>query len=151
MNLRMAATEVESMPEPALRLDANSSDQPAFWKRIHENILSLWTMPRVAFSSSSTADGLAIHLLDHHRENAGLRAQAGSTGLHVFVFAALVFAIAHPLVKPKRTASGETIPVGPIEFSAPKWMREAAEASLGKRGVGGDLNPLPPTAGELAP
>jgi TonB family protein len=38
-----------------------------------------------------------------------------------------------------------------VALAAPKWLREAAVDSAGKRGSGGDRNPLPPTAGELAP
>jgi len=43
------------MPEPALRFDAKSSHQPAFWKRIQENLLSVWTLPSAALTAAQAA------------------------------------------------------------------------------------------------
>ena len=139
------------MRDPALGCSSNLSRQPAFWKRIHENLLSLWTLPRVALTATHAANAAPLHLLDDRREKASLTAQAGSTCLHVLIFVALAYAMTHPLVQTKSSSVNEFVPVGPVDFSAPKWMREAVVDSLGKRGSGGDLNPLPPTAGELAP
>jgi TonB family protein len=138
------------MREPALRFDRNSR-QPAFCTRIRENLLSLCTLPRVDFAPRQRANGAPIHLLEPHRQKASLSAQASSTCVHLLIFAALVYAMAHPLVSTKLDGRRRSMPVGPLEFNAPRWMREAAMASRGRTGTGGDLNPLPPTAGELAP
>jgi periplasmic protein TonB len=139
------------MRDPALGFASSLSRQPSFWKRIRENLPSLWTLPRVALGAKHAANGAPIHLLDDRCEKASLTAQAGSTCLHVLIFVALAYAMTHPLVQTKSASVNEFIPVGPVDFSAPKWMKEAATDSLGKRGSGGDLNPLPPTAGEFAP
>ncbi len=139
------------MRGPALGFDANLSRQPAFWKRIRENLQSLWTLPRVALAATCAANGTPIHLLDDRREKTSLTAQACSTCLHVLVFVALAYAMTHPLVATKPGTKPESFPLGSLNFAAPKWMREAAMGSVGKQGSGGDLNPLPPTAGELAP
>jgi len=139
------------MRDPALGFGSSLSRQPSFWKRVRENLLSLWTLPRVALGAKHAANGVPLHLLDDRREKASLTAQAGSTCLHILIFVAVAYAITHPLVRIKPGTVHEFVPVGPVDFSAPKWMREAAADSLGKRGSGGDLNSLPPTAGELAP
>ena len=139
------------MRGPALHFDANLPCQPAFCRRICENLLCLSSLPRVALAARYVANGAPIHLLHHRREKASLTAQACSTGLHVLIFMALAYAMTHPLIPIKPGTVHEFVPVGPVDFSAPKWMRQAAMDSLGKRGSGGDLNPLPPTAGELAP
>jgi len=86
------------MREPALRLDANSSDQPAFWKRIHENLRSVWTLPSAALTAAQAANGAPIHLLDQRREKTSFRAQAGSTCLHVVIFAVVIYAKLQGLV-----------------------------------------------------
>jgi len=139
------------MREPALRFDANSSRQPAFWQRIHENLLSVWTLPSVALTAAHAANGAPIHLLDDRYEKASLTAQAGSTCLHVLIFGVSVYAMMHPLTETRLGTKPSSFSVDSLNFSPPKWMRDTAEDSLSKRGSGGDLNPLPPTAGELAP
>src|SRR6266404_6356086 len=139
------------MREPALGFDSNLSSQSSLLKRIRENLLSVWTLPRVVLAATHAANGAPIHLLEDRRKKPSLTAQAGSTFLHVLIFAALVYTMTHPLVTTRPGSKTESFPVGSLNFSAPKWMREAAMDSASKRGTGGDLNPLPPTAGELAP
>ncbi len=139
------------MREPALGFDSNLSSQSSLLKRIHENLLSVWTLPRVVLAAAHAANGAPIHLLDNRREKASLTAQAGSTFLHILIFAAFLYGMAHPLVATKLGTKPESVPVDSLSFSEPNWMREAAMDSLGKRGGGGDQNPLPPTGGEFAP
>jgi periplasmic protein TonB len=139
------------MREPALGFDSNLSSQSSLLKRIRENLLSVWTLPRVVLAARHAANGAPIHLLEDRRRKPTLTAQAGSTCLHALIFAALVYSMTHPLVTARPGSKTESFPVGSLNFSAPKWMREAAMDSPGRRGNGGDLNPLPPTAGELAP
>jgi periplasmic protein TonB len=139
------------MRGPVLGFDSNFSSQSAFCKRIRENLLSVWTLPRVALAATHAGNGAPIHLLEHPRERASLTAQAGSTCLHVLLFVALLYAMAHPLVATRSGTRPESVPVDRLSFSPPKWMRDAGVDSLGKQGTGGDLNPWPPTAGDLAP
>jgi TonB family protein len=125
--------------------------QPAFWQRIHENLLSVWTQPSVALTAAHAANAAPFHLLDDRYEKASLTAQVGSTCLHVLIFGVLVYAMMHPVTETRPGTKPRSFSVDSLNFSTPKWMRAAAVDSLGKRGSGGDLNPLPPTAGELAP
>jgi periplasmic protein TonB len=139
------------MPVPSLQFDSALSRQSSFLNRIRENLESVLTLPRVAMAASHAASYTPIHLLDERRDNASFSAQAGSTCVHTLIFVGLIYLVAHPLVKTKPGVVRESVPVGPVEFATPKWLREAARDSVGKRGGGGDFNPLPPTAGELAP
>jgi protein TonB len=139
------------MREPALGFDSNLSSQSSLLKRIRENLLSVWTLPRVVLAATHAAIGAPIHLLDEHRQQTRLTGQAGSTCLHILICGAFLYGMAHPLIPTKHGTRPESVAVDSLSFSPPNWMREAAMDSLGKRGGGGDLNPLPPTAGELAP
>jgi protein TonB len=133
------------MREPALRLDANSSDQPAFCKRIHENLLSVWTLPSVTLP-----DGAPIHLLDERREKTSLRGQAGSTSLHAVIFAVAIYAAIHPIDKASLNPLQSSFPLPRLQYTRPTPTSNADEPSLSKHGGGGDHNPLPPSTGELA-
>ena len=140
------------MPASRLGFDSVLSRQTSFLGRIRENLQSVWTLPRAALALPGSADGLPIHLLDERRAGRNARAQFGSIGAHAIICGGLVLAVWHPAAThlAKRPATGLE-PFQSVEFAAPKWMREAAIDSAGKRGTGGDRNPLPPTAGELAP
>jgi periplasmic protein TonB len=138
------------MREPALRLDANSSDQPALWKRIHENLRSVWTLPSAALTAAQAANGAPIHLFDERREKTGFRAQAGSTCLHVVIFVVAIYAAIHPIDKAGAKSLRTSFPLPTLRYTRPTQTINAETPSLGKAGSGGDHNPLPPTAGELA-
>jgi len=139
------------MPATRLGFDSVLSRQTSFLKRIRENLQSVWTLPRVALAVPRSADG-PIHLLHERRAVRHARAQFGSIGAHAIIGGGLILGVWHPAATnlAKRSATGLE-PFQSVEFAAPKWMREAAVDSAGKRGTGGDRNPLPPTAGELAP
>ena len=140
------------MPAARLGFDSVLSRQTSFLRRIRENLQSVWTPPGVALAVPHSAAGLPIHLLDESRAVRNARAQFGSIGAHAIICGGLILAVWHPAAThlAKRPATGLE-PLQSVEFAAPKWMREAALDSAGKRGSGGDRNPLPPTAGELAP
>ena len=138
------------MREPALRLDAKSFDQPAFCKRIHENLLSVWTLPSAALTAAQAANGAPIHLLDERREKTSFRAQAGSTCLHVVIFAVAIYAAIHPINKAGVNSLRSSFPLPRLHYPRPTQTTNAETPSLGKAGSGGDHNPLPPTTGELA-
>jgi hypothetical protein len=139
------------MPATRLGFDSVLSRQTSFLRRIRENLQSVWTVPRVTLAVPRSTDGLPIHLLDERRAGRNARAQFGSMGAHAIISEGLILAVWHPAAThlAKRPATGLE-PFQSVEFAAPKWMREAAVDSAGKRGTGGDRNPLPPTAGELA-
>jgi hypothetical protein len=140
------------MPATRLAFASVLSRQTSFLRRIGENLQSVWLLPRVALALPRSADSLPIHLLDERRAGRNARAQFGSIGAHAIICGGLILAVWHPAAThlAKRPATGLE-PFQSVEFAAPKWMREAAVDSAGKRGTGGDRNPLPPTAGELAP
>jgi protein TonB len=138
------------MREPALRLDANSSDQPAFCKRIHENLRSVWTLPSAALTAAQAANGAPIHLLDQRREKTSFRAQAGSTCLHVVIFAVAIYAAIHPIDKAGVNSLRSSFPLPTLRYTHPTQTSNAETPSLSKAGSGGDHNPLPATTGELA-
>src|SRR5260370_35948497 len=93
------------------RLDAKSSDQPAFCKRIHENLLSVWTLPSAALTAAQAANGAPIHLLDERRAKTSFRAQAGSTCLHFVIFAVAIYAAIHPIDKAGVNSLRSAVPV----------------------------------------
>ncbi|HEV8132454.1 MAG TPA: energy transducer TonB [Acidobacteriota bacterium] len=140
------------MPATRLGFDSVLSRRTSFLRRIRENSQSVWTLPRVALAVPRSADGLPIHLLDERRAGRNAKAQFGSIGACAVICGGLILAVWHPVATnlAKRPATG-LAPFQPVEFAAPKWMREASVDSAGKRGTGGDGNPLPPTAGEWAP
>ena len=67
------------MREPALGFDSNLSSQSSLLMRIRENLLSVWTLPRVVLAATHAANGAPIHLLDDHRPQTRLTGHAGST------------------------------------------------------------------------
>ena len=129
------------MPASRLGFDSVLSRQTSCLRRIRENLQSVWTRPRVALAVPRSADGLPIHLLDERRAGRNVRAQFGSIGAHAIICGGLILAVWHPAATnlAKRSATGvETYQS--VEFAAPKWMREAAVDSAGKRGTGGERN-----------
>ena len=140
------------MPGICLGFEPVLSRKTSFLRRIRENLQSVWTLPSVALAVPRWADALPIHLLDERRTGRNAKAQFGSIGAHAIICGGLILAVWHPAAThlAKRPATGLE-PFEAVEFAAPKWMREAAVDSAGKRGTGGDRNPLPPTTGELAP
>ena len=117
------------MREPALRLVATSSDRPAFWKRIHENLLSVWTLPSVTLP-----DGAPIRLLNERREKTSFRAQAGSTSLHVVIFAVAIYAAIHPIDKASVNSLRSSFPLPRLRYTRPTQTTNAETPSLGKAG-----------------
>jgi TonB family protein len=140
------------MPATRLGFDSVLSRQTSFLRRIRENLQSVWTLPGVALVVPRSAAGLPIHLWDESRAVRNASVQFGSIGAHAIFCGGLILALWHPAAThlAKRPATGLE-PLQSVDFAAPKWMREAAVDSAGKPGSGGDRNPLPPTAGELAP
>ena len=139
-----------AMREPVLRLAANSSDQPAFWKRIHENLRSVWMLPSAALTAAQAANGAPIHLLDQRREKTSFPAQAGSTCLHVLIFAVVIYAAIHPIDKSGANSLRSSFPLPTLRYTRPTQTTNTQTPSLSKAGSGGDHNPLPPTTSELA-
>lgn len=137
------------MPDPARGFFVPSR-QSSFLKRIRENFESIWTLPHPALAGPRAANCAPIHLLDQRGERANPMAQAGSTCLHLLIFVLLLYPLVHPSVKTKSENGAASVPVDTLKFSAPKRIRNAANASLGKRGGGGDENPIPATGGDLA-
>jgi periplasmic protein TonB len=137
------------MREPALRLDTNS-DQPAFCKRIQENLRSVWTLPSAGLTAGQAANGAPIHLLQERREKTGFRAQAGSTCVHVVIFAVVIYAAIHPIDQAGVNTLRSSFPLPTLRYTRPTPTTNPERPSVSKAGSGGDHNPLPATAGELA-
>jgi len=133
------------MREPALGLKTSLLNGSSFLKRILENLLSVWTLPQAALPGATPP----IHLLDEGAARTRSAAQLGSTLLHVAACAALIGLTLHPAGRNPAPANPPSF--GRLEFSPPKWLQDADNASLGKHGSSGGDNPLPPTSGELAP
>jgi protein TonB len=136
-----------AMPASGWGFESALSRHSSLLKRIRENFESVWKLPRVALAANSAP----IHLLDVRSEKATIGAQASSTFVHALIVALVIYLMAHHLDKPRTVTAAEAVPVASMKFATPKWLRDAANDSLGKKGGGGELNPLPPTAGELAP
>jgi protein TonB len=135
------------MYEPALRFRSSLSSQTPWLKRITENIESLWTLPRVALAANQAP----IHLLDEHRGRGSSAAHLGSMGVHVLIFGSAILIFLSPPLRPNgKNFLGLERSSAP-KLIAPNWLSEAANRPLGKHGSSGDHNPLPPTAGDLAP
>src|SRR5260370_31944274 len=132
------------MREPALRLDANSSDQPAFCRRIHENLLSVWTLPSAALTAAQAANGAPIHFLEQRREKTSFRAQAGSTCLHVVIFAVAICAAIHPIHKAGVNSLRSSSRLPTLRYPRPTQTSNAEAPSPSKAGSRGAHNPLPP-------
>ena len=127
------------MPATGPGFDSILSQRTSLFKRIRENLTSVWSLPRVVLAAAGSANAAPVHLLDARSEKTNLRAQAGSTCLHALLFAGLIYAMAHP--KP------ESLTLERLPYSAPRPAKTQEMASLGKDGSGGEQNPLPPTSG----
>lgn len=121
---------------------------PSLLRRIIENLESVWTLPRSA-TSTPIPTNAPIHILDAS-PSANFTSHAGSTGLHVLICVALLFAM-----KPSpdsdqgpRTrilsADGGTHSVLPLS-------RTRLAKLLGRSGNSGGPDLQPPTAGNLLP
>ena len=117
--------------------------QSSLLKRISENLKFVWRMPLAPASGNAGP----FPLLNVRRS--GAKGQIGSTCLHLFLCAAVAFVVVERGKKPP-VGSSEAQSLGPLAYSAPDWLQPQEKPSLGRHGSGGDLNPLPPTAGELA-
>jgi protein TonB len=138
------------MREPALGFDSYLSSQSSLLKRIRENLLSVWTLPRVALAATHAANGVPIHLLDEHRQQTRLTGQAGSTFLHGLICAVLIYAAFHPIDKTNLNELRNSFAVRRLHYTPPMQAATGEAPSLGKAGSGGDHNPLPPSTGEFA-
>jgi len=134
------------MREPALGLKTSLLNGGSFLKRIHDNLRSVWRLPWAPLPSA----GAPLHLLDERRARTAPAAHVGSLLVHGVLFALI---LALTLWAPKRPEidSFTVLPGRSIEY----WPNHASHAKGpdggGKAGGGGNHNPLPPTAGELAP
>jgi len=86
------------MREPALGLKTSLLNGGSFRKRIHENLLSVWRLPRVPLPAVHAP----LELLDEQRAYAAPAAQFGSTLVHMLLCAALVWSVAQPSLKSTR-------------------------------------------------
>src|SRR5205823_5780525 len=139
---RKAVPEV-AMREPALGLKTSLLNGGSFLKRIHENLLSVWRLPWAPL----TAVHAPLHLLDEPRARTAPAAQFGSTLVHMLLCAALLWSVAPPSLKRTHDSAGPQAQLPPV----PKWLVTSDAGALGLQGDSGDHNPLPPTAGNLAP
>jgi periplasmic protein TonB len=151
LKLKISGAGGRAMPVPGLQFDSALSRRSSFLKRICENLESVLRLRRVAMAAAHAAIYTPIHLSDERRDHRSFNAQAGSTCAHALILAGLIYLAAHPLVKIKPVLVDGSVALGPVEFATPKWLREAARNSAGKKGGGGDHNPLPAPEGELAP
>jgi len=135
------------MPAPRLRFESALSLQSSFFKRIGENLESVWRLPRVALP----VDSSGIFHPSANTEKVSFAAQAGSTLMHAVLIAIIISLLAHPIIKLQRSAAPKLMSIEGLQYSPPANVRSEAVASLGMAGSGGDHNPLPPTAGNLAP
>jgi len=116
----------------------------SFLKRIAENLKLVWGMPL----APSSANSGPFPLLNFRRSDA--KGQVGSTCVHVLLIAAAILVITHSGKHPPDiTPAVQT--AESLRFAVPNWLKSEEAPSLGGHGSGGDHNPLPPTAGELAP
>jgi TonB family protein len=137
------------MFEPALgRISEKSrSGQSSLAERIAENLKAVWNMRQAAFSGAPDA-AVPFHLLRFDAR--GRTGQLGSTGMHLLLCTAIALIAFHPKKPPTQPfAPGQKFPE--LTFAEPQWLKTALNPSLGHEGGGGDRNPLPPTAGQLAP
>jgi len=107
-------------------------------------------MPHAALAAPQTVNAARIHLLDERRDRTRLTGQAGSTLLHGMICAILIYAAFHPINKANLNSLQNSFPLRKLQYTPPMQTITAEISSLGKAGGGGDHNPLPPTAGELA-
>lgn len=137
------------MFEPALgRISEKSrSGQSLLAERILENFKAVWNERQTAFSTAADT-AVPFHLLRFDAR--GRTGQLGSTGMHLLLCTAVVLVAFHPK-KPPTQSIGSAQIFPEIRYSEPAWLKTALKPSLGREGGGGDRNPLPPTAGELAP
>src|SRR5690348_13715098 len=117
------------MHEPAISLKTSLLNGSSLLKRIHENLQSVWRLPWALLPAA----GAPIHLLDERHARTAPAAQIGSTILHVFFFAALLWSLAQPriLSDPQSKANWGSLP--PV----PKWLLGRDAGSLGKSGSSG--------------
>src|SRR5258708_3303637 len=138
------------MPDPTFGLHSTLSSQTSFVNRIRENFTLLWSMPRVALAAPYAVNAAPIHLLDERHGRIGLTGQAGSTFLHGVIFAILIYAAFHPIDKANLNTLQNSFPLRKLQYTPPMQTITAEISFPGKAGAGGEHNPLPPTAGELA-
>ena len=131
------------MHEPAIGLKTSLLNGSSLLKRIHENLQSVWRLPWAPLPAA----GAPIHLLDERRARTAPAAQIGSTILHVFFFAALLWSLAQPRILSDPQSKANWGPLPPV----PKWLLGRDAGSLGKSGSSGGHDVLPPSAGQLAP
>src|SRR5258705_1440627 len=135
------------MPASRLRFESALSQQSSFLKRIHENLDSIWRLPRVALP----VDSSGIFHPSANTEKVSFAAQAGSTLLHAVLVAIIISVLAHPIIKLQRSAAPKLISIDSLQYPRPRNVPSDAVPSLGMAGSGGDHNPLPPTAANPAP
>ena len=138
------------MPDPALGLWSALSQQRSYFRRIRENLKSVWNMPHISPHSPLAANGMPIHLLDVPQHGSFL-AQAGSTSVHILLFAGLIFMLTHPARPQKPPHGTEPIPLGRLVYPASAPTRMDDTGSLGSSGNSGGHDVLPPTSGQMAP
>jgi protein TonB len=138
------------VPDPTFGLNSTLSSQTSFVNRIRENFTLLLSMPRVALAAPHAVNAAPIHLLDECQGRTRLTGQAGSTFLHGVIFAILIYAAFHPIDKANLYSLQNSFPLRKLQYTPPMQTITAEISSLGRAGVGGEHNPLPPAAGELA-
>ena len=135
------------MPQPTPGLQSLLPDQSRLFKRISENLQSVWMLPRVGVLAS----GAPIHLLDERPQTLNTTGKAGSTLLHVLLIGGLAFLAKHPLTDDGPKNGPGFPPDRGIEYIAPRLTQTSGTGALGKSGSSGGHDSLPPTSGQLLP
>lgn len=136
------------MPEPFPRGFSPFHIEPSSWiTRVRENLRQLFTTIRL---KPTSANGAPLHLLKLEPTWRAGSSQTVSLVTHLGVLAVLlVVMVENPSTKVEKVISG--VPIGPLFYSAAHAERIVDAASLGHRGGGGELNPVPASRGFLAP
>ncbi len=136
------------MPEPFSRGFSPFHIEPSSWiTRVRGNLRQLFTTIRL---TPTSANGAPIHLLKLEPTRRAGASQAVSCVTHLGVLAILLVAMVEsPSIRVEKTISG--VQVGPLFYLHARSERFVDTASLGHRGGGGELNPVPASRGFFAP
>ncbi len=136
------------MPEPFPRGFSPFHIEPSSWiTRVRENLRQLFTTIRL---KPTSANGAPLHLLKLEPTWRAGSSQTVSLVTHLGALAVLlVVMVENPSTKVEKVISG--VPIGPLFYSSAHAERIVDAASLGHRGGGGELNPVPASRGFLAP
>jgi len=114
--------------------------------RVRENLRQLFTAVRL---TPTSANGAPIHLLKFEPTGRAGSSQTVSLVTHLAVAIMLFAALAQG--PPRRLNSAAITRVEPLNYLPPRAEQFADAASLGHKGGGGELNPVPAGRGFFAP